>query len=134
MAKVSKKEREQARQYLCEAVVDSKPTDHPDVPANGTVLVVWCSGEPTGTGRTDRYRVYAVTANQCEARDISRLVAKAHGIRLNKDGLLIIAGCGFNKAHDIAHTIAYQTGHPVRVSGDYSGVVSAVSPHTKEQV
>jgi hypothetical protein len=100
-----------------------------------SVLIDWVGGGATPSGRTDYYNIRVLQAEKGH-RDEKRRARTTYwlvrtfcvlsGHRLNrKREAVSMGGCGFNKAHDIAATIARLAGHPVEVCGDYTGRVGS---------
>lgn len=114
MKKLSKAEqakRAEAIEYLKEAIAI----------ADRKIVVLWASGEPTSTGRTDRYIVKALSADGLLS--LEHLLHRAGYYRINRDGMVVVTGYNSNKAHNIASTISHLVGHAVHCTGDYTGPV-----------
>jgi len=103
----------------------------PGAPEGGSVVHIrWLSGAPTSTGRTDRYdvEVWAPPGEGSPTPYVSAwltrnyAIASGHRFAASHEAVAI-GGYGLNKAHAIATDLADIAGHPIVVSGSYSGTI-----------
>lgn len=91
-----------------------------------SLRISWVGGMPTNTGRSD-YFTLEVFGTDTDGRPVvtgwlNRLFTAATSYRLNpKREAITVTGCGYSKAHHIAHELARMVGHDIHVQGEWSG-------------
>lgn len=121
---MTKTEQQETRKKLAELLLATNQKHR------GAILIDWVGGQATNTGRTDYYTVRLLeigthTKRPMVTAHLSRLAAKAYGYRYNsKREAIVMTGCGYNKAHELAHSLARLAGHAIPTEGQWSGIAT----------
>lgn len=122
MAKLTKEEREQAKERLRWEVRECAPD------GTATLLIVCTGGSSSVLGQKAYFSVDVIGIRDARPRILACISWDIHvalGYRMAKAHTIMIPGCGDNRSHHIAiaSDLAKLCQHPVQVEGDYRGVV-----------